>query len=67
MHAHFGLKDSGTRQWCGRCAKKQEGETMLLGAKMCEDCHEKEASYGVENTGSRQWCATCGKKHGADS
>ena len=34
--AEYGLKDSRTKQWCSGCAKKQGGETVLIGAKMCE-------------------------------
>eukprot|EP01045_Picozoa_sp_COSAG04_P018690 COSAG04_NODE_1749_length_5711_cov_7.754052_1_plen_98_part_10 len=51
-HAHYG-KPGKKSQWCGTCAKKQEGQTVLIGligligAKMCEDCGKKHASCGL--------------------
>ena len=64
--AHYGLKDSGTRQWCSGCAKQQEGETELIGGqKMCEDCGKKHATFGKADSKTRQWCGPCAKNTGA--
>eukprot|EP01045_Picozoa_sp_COSAG04_P014077 COSAG04_NODE_1035_length_8610_cov_7.441194_8_plen_193_part_00 len=56
--ANYGPK-GGKRQWCGPCAEKQEGETELIGANMCEDCRKKRAHYGLTDTGKPRWCAGC--------
>ena len=59
------LWDSGTQQWCAGCARKQPGETELIGAKMCETCNKRRPSYARPAERKVRWCVACGPAHGA--